>query len=375
MIEQIKSNLKVLVVTSWFPNKTRPNVAPFVFNFVKNLGESGATVSVMAPNSDGEEAITKREFMTIYRISKQLPLLSMLRLTEKLKPDIIHVHAPNFFSSNAIITAKLKAIPIVATVHRAEIDKVGGVVSRLRKIALSRINNIVAVSNYTKTLAINAGISEEMVTVIYNSCNETIFSHNDKDMARQKLQLPIDKKIILYVGNLVKEKGVDTLIESCKIINQRIQDFLVLIIGNGEDRGKLESLVASYGLGNHIRFLNWQEQTKLPDYYNAADIFTLPSLTEGHSVALLEAMASGLPVVASMVGGNKETVEDGYNGFLFESGRPEILASRLLTMLEDNNLRRQMSQRSSQIYIEKFSTKNQIERYLKLYQSILNRTR
>jgi glycosyltransferase involved in cell wall biosynthesis len=374
MTNQIRNELKVFVITSWFPNRNHPNTAPFVYNFVKNLGEYGAIVSVIVPSSYGDEEVTKNEFMTIYRIAKSFPFFSMLRLINKLKPDIIHVQAPNFFSSNAILVAKLKGIPIIATVHRAEIDRVGKVVHMLRKIALARFDKIVAVSNFTKTLAIRAGISESNVTVIYNSCDQSLYSTRDKAMARQRLQIPLDKKIMLYVGNLVKVKGVDILIECCKTILPKIQDFLLFIIGNGGDREKLESLVISRELAENIKFLGLLEPTKLPDYYNAADIFILPSLTEGHSVALLEAMASGLPVVASMVGGNKETVEDGINGFLFETGKADILAENLLKILTDNNLHELMSKRSSQIYSEKFSTKTQIEKYLKLYQSLLNRT-
>jgi glycosyltransferase involved in cell wall biosynthesis len=374
-MHEIKNPIKICVITSWFPSRTHPNLAPFVYNFVKNLGRSGVHVSVIVPNSDHDEKITEYEFMTIYRVAKVFPLFSILELINKLKPDIIHVHAPNFFSSNAIIVAKLKHIPIVATVHRAEIDKVSTLIHVFRKIALSKFNKIIAVSDFTKSLAMKTGISEDNVIVIYNSCDETLFLPGDKLRARQKIQLPLDKKIILYVGNLIKLKGVDVLIKSCKLLDSNTSDFLVLLVGNGEDREEFESLVNSYGLGENIKFLNWLEQKDLPDCYAAADIFVLPSLTEGHSVALLEAMSSRLPVIASMVGGNRETVEDGVNGFLFERGNSEVLAEKLKRMLANGGMCNQMALRSYETYLKKFSVKNQMEKYLKLYHSILIHSR
>ena len=361
---------KVCVVTSWFPTKNRPNLAPFVFNFAKNLGKCGVEVSVIIPNTDNGESITKLEFMTVYRVPKKLSMLSMLGLVKTITPDIIHVHAPNSFSSNAIVVAKLKGIPIVATVHRGEIDRASNVVRVFRKFALARFDKIIAVSVFTRSLALKAGARADYTSVIYNSCDEMIFSPSDKFAARQKLNLS-SKKIFLYVGNLIKIKGVYTLIEACKILSSTNKDFLLLVIGDGKERGKLESLVKSYDLDKNVQFLGWLPQNILPHYYNASDFFVLPSVIEGHSVALLEAMASGLPVIASKVGGNMETIVDGENGFLFETGDPRNLAENLLRLLTNDVLRVQMSQNSLSIYGKKFSTKIQMENYLKIYESLV----
>ncbi|HYL67316.1 MAG TPA: glycosyltransferase [Nitrosopumilaceae archaeon] len=372
-------NLSICIITSWFPNKKQPGFGTFIYLFAKSLAKFGVKVSLIVPLVGEEELVTSKDSITIYRIEGirkgKFFLFSMMRLVNQIKPDIMHVQAPDFFSSTAIIVAKLKNIPIIATVHRGELVALGKLMHLVRKFALPRFKKIIAVSEFSKSLALNAGADVNKVMIIYNSCDESLFSRRDKLMARQRLGLPINKKVILYVGNLVKIKGVYTLIESCRILYSRIPNFFVLVVGDGIERVKLESLVASYGLGENIKFLGYLEPTTLPLYYNAADTFVLPSFVEGHSVALLEAMASGLPVVASMVGGNKETIEDGFNGFLFEAGDSVILAEKLIKILTDDNLRERMSTSGSEIYHKKFSAEVQIQNFLNLYRSLLNCSR
>jgi glycosyltransferase involved in cell wall biosynthesis len=368
-------NLSICIITSWFPNQKQPVFGTFIYLFAKSLAKFGVKVSCIVPLVGEEEKVTSKDSITIYRIKGKFFLFSMMRLINQIKPDVIHVQAPDFFSSSSIVIAKLKNIPIISTVHRGELVAPEKLMRLVRKFAFPQFKQIIAVSEFSKSLALNAGADVNKVAIIYNSCDEDLFSQRDKLMARQKLGLPPNKKIILYVGNLVAIKGVYTLVESCRILHSWTDDFFVLIVGDGIERTKLESLVTSYGLGENIKFLGYLKPSNLPPYYNMADIFVLPSFVEGHSVALLEAMASGLPVVASRVGGNKETVEDEKNGFLFEVGDHAVLAEKLIKMLKDDDLREHMSEYCLKTYLEKFSTEVQIQNFLKLYRSILNHPR
>ncbi len=364
-------SLNVCIITSWFPNKKNPRYVPFVYLFGKSLAEVGFKVSFIVPLVGDDEPVTSKDGITIYRIKGKFYPFSMIKLVKRIMPDVIHVQAPDFFSSIAIIAAAIMKIPIIATVHRGELEDPAKLMSLVRKFAYPRFRKIVAVSEFTKSLTRKTGAKMNNVVVIYNSCNQQLFLPRDKLTARKNLGLPIDKKIILYVGNLVKIKGIYTLIESCRIICAKIPDSIILIVGDGIERTKVESLVTSYGLDNNIKFLKSLEPSKIPPYYNSADTFILPSFIEGHSVALLEAMSSGLPIVASMVGGNKETVEDGVNGFLFEAGCSDMLAQKTIKILTDDSVSRQMSLRSSEIYQKKFTTQIQIQSFVKLYRSLL----
>jgi glycosyltransferase involved in cell wall biosynthesis len=374
--------MDICVITSWFPSKNRPNLAPFVYNFIINLAKAGIKVYVITTNdrSKGKEGQNKEELIetmaesvTVYRVNGKLPVFSVLKLIKNIKPDVIHVHAPNLFSSVAIMISTLYHIPAIATVHRVEVDSVGKVWYIFRRYVLNKFYRIIAVSNFTKMLALNAGAHEDKISIVYNSCDETIFSPcQDKARIKAKYGISTERKVILYAGNLIKIKGVYTLIESLKTLYTRFPGFIAIIIGQGEEQEKLQSLVNEYGLANNIRFLGWLTQRELSEYYKAADIFVLPSETEGHSVALLEAMRSGLPIVASDVGGNSESIEDGLNGFLFNSGNHNALADKLVILLSDYNLREYMSSNSLKIYLEKFSTKIQIENYLRLYSELVS---
>jgi glycosyltransferase involved in cell wall biosynthesis len=368
----IVSQMNVCIVSSWIPSKKRPNFAPFVLEFAENLGRFGFKVSVISPLDDTDESITNEGLMTIYRVKGRFPILSMLGLMDKIKPDIIHVHAPNFFSCNAILVAKVRNIPIIATVHRAEVDTVGNPLFFFRKQALARFKRIIAVSNHTKCLALKAGVDASKITVIYNSCDEKFFFYGkDKDTVRKKHNFRTDDKIILFVGNLIRRKGVSFLIESLNLLRGTIPEFLAIIVGQGEELQNLKSMVSRYALNSHVKFYGRISKTELSELCAAADVFVLPSTSEGHSVALLEAMASGLPIVASDIEGNRESVEDGVNGLLFKTASTEKLAEKLAIVLTDQNLKQVMSIKSSETYLKKFSTKTQIDNHLKIYNSLI----
>jgi glycosyltransferase involved in cell wall biosynthesis len=162
-------------------------------------------------------------------------------------------------------------------------------------------------------------------------------------------------------------------VESLKLLRDKIPDFLALIVGEGEDLQNLKSMVNKYGLNRNVIFYGRISKTILSDLCALADVFVLPSTSEGHSVALLEAMASGLPIVTSDIEGNKESVEDGVNGLLFKNANREELAEKLAVVLTDQKLKQSMSAKSSEMYLKKFSTKIQIDNYLKIYSSLLKK--
>ena len=328
--------MKICIITSWFPTTEHPYLAPFVNNFIKNLGKSGVDVNLITVLTKGDKPLSKEDSITIYRINPKFPLFAILQIVNRIQPDIIHVHAPNFFGSYAIITAKLRRIPIIATVHRTEIIPVRNpVLHYLRRFALRRFDKIIAVSYFSKSLARNAGAKEDRISVIYNSSDESRFFVRDKLTCRKKFSLPTEKRIILFVGNFIRRKGIYTLIDSLRTVNTVIPDFLAILVGGGEEQPAIKSRILEYGLSEKVKLYGRVSEGNLPYLYNSADVFVLPSTMEGHSVALLEAMASGLPIVASDIEGNRESLEDGINGLLFQSGNEKDLSEKLVTVLND----------------------------------------
>ncbi|WP_148686646.1 glycosyltransferase family 4 protein [Candidatus Nitrosocosmicus hydrocola] len=366
--------IKLCLVSSWFPNNRNPNLAPFVLNFAKDLNNSGVDVYVISVTSSNEPQFQNVDGLKVFRVNPKFPLFSIYRLLSSIKPDIIHVHAPNYFGSMSIIPAKIKKIPILATVHRAEIDSVNFLLNILRKLVLRQFDKIVAVSQFSKSLAINAGGKEDQIIVIYNSCDERLFFPDSKTPSRKRLNLPLDKKIILFAGNLIKIKGIFVLINAIIDLKNR-SDFCVVIVGKGEEEDVVKKLIVEASISDKIHLMGWHPQELLPEFFKASDIFVLPSFTEGHSVAILESMASGIPVIATSVGGNLETIDNGVNGFLIPAGDHNYLSNKISNLLDSNKLLDFISKNAINTYSRRFRKQIQIEEHLKLYKTLLQQSK
>lgn len=149
---------------------------------------------------------------------------------------------------------------------------------------------------------------------------------------------------ILFAGRFTHQKGVDLLLKSLSLIKSNIPQSQVWLAGDGPERKKMEKLAGSLGSGSrfNIEFLGWKNRAELYDLYQRADVFVLPSRDEGMPNALLEAMASALPVVAMKVPGSEELVLDGQNGFLTDKEDEKALARALEKLISDPNLRIKM---------------------------------
>jgi len=157
------------------------------------------------------------------------------------------------------------------------------------------------------------------------------------------LQLNEVDRILLFVGRLKPIKGVEYLIKAMGLI-QREGNMRLMIVGEGDERQELEKLIAKLKLTANISFQGHVPHHAIPQYMAAADMFILPSLSEGFPVTFLEAMASGLPIIATKVRGMPEIIIEGENGFLVPPQDPGKLAEKILLLLNNSELRERMAQ-------------------------------
>jgi len=366
--------MNVCIVTTWFPSRRNPFSAPFVLAFARRIKKAGLEVEVITARDEGGQTFDLNSgeinSIPIYRINRRFPFLQMLDLVVRLNPDIIHVHAPNQFSGFAVVIGKLLRIPVVATIHRVEAQPVRNKYVRvMRRIVLSLCDRIIPVSKAIKLLAQNCGAEEDKTNVIYNSAVENIFRPRNKEDSRKSIHLFSDN-VILCVSGLVPRKGVRYLIQAMPLILKK-REAILLIVGNGPQKSTLQHLVKTLNLREKVLFASKLPTEKLALYYDAADVFVLPSLSEGHSVALLEAMASGLPIVATNIGGNNESIVNQVNGFLVPPKNSEELSKAIITILSDTKLRHDFSKKSLEIYDKNFSEKIQLTKYFSIYQELL----
>lgn len=171
---------------------------------------------------------------------------------------------------------------------------------------------------------------------------------------------------VLVLGRLVPEKGQALLLEAVAALRAAGRDVRLTVLGDGPDRGRLERLADRLGLRDVVHFGGAVPQTETAAWYQAADVFCLPSFAEGVPVVLMEAMATGLPVVTTRIAGIPELVEDGVSGRLVPPGRADLLASALAELADDPALRRRMGEAGRRAVCEEFDIRRSALRLLRI---------
>jgi glycosyltransferase involved in cell wall biosynthesis len=190
---------------------------------------------------------------------------------------------------------------------------------------------------------------------------------------RQELGLAADEFCIGCIGNLFPVKGHLTALEGMAEFSRQCRNWRLLLIGDGPERAKLESFLAGHPEWAHrVTFLGLSH--RVPELMRALDVYVLPSIAEGISNSLLEAMASGVPVVATATGGNPEVVVDGDSGLLFPVGDGARLAAHLLRLYDEAKLREDLSARARRRVNEEFSLESMVGRYARLYENLGRKT-
>jgi len=188
--------------------------------------------------------------------------------------------------------------------------------------------------------------------------------------ARKRLGLSDNenKKYILYVGSLLKVKGLENLIHTFHRILKTYSEVYLLLIGQGNYRGRLEALCKTLGIMDKVLFTGWVENNRLPDFYNAADVCVLPSLREGLGLVVVEALACGRPFIGSNVGGIPEVVGNFEAGLLVPPQDGEALTIALLKTFSNNSPPKMKRLKAEKCYDWKYISTNILRIYESLFQ-------
>lgn len=245
----------------------------------------------------------------------------------------------------------------------------GGTLTReLRRWILTRkTDRFIAVSSEMAQSLLAAGIARGKLALISNGIELTVPCNTDPGTLKNEVSGDSSRPVVLFVGRLVKEKGVDRLLKVWASLPGH-ERMLLLIVGDGPLREDLESQTKTLRLLASVRFVG--HQADVSKFYSIADLFVLPSKTEGMSNSLLEAMAAGLPVVASNVGGNKDVIEDKQSGFLVDWEDTAACVGILSNLLFDPNLRSGMGSAAHR-RVRAFDMRDVTDRYHDLYRAVL----
>ncbi len=176
------------------------------------------------------------------------------------------------------------------------------------------------------------------VAVSPNGVDLSRFQNLNREQSRKELGLTQNDFVIITVARLEKIKGIEYLIGAIRNFQFSIFNFQLLIVGDGKERKNLENLAQKLGVGDRVRFLGQVPNDKVPQILAAGDCFVLPSLKEGFGIVILEAMAAGLPVIATNVGGIPDIIQDGNNGILIEPANSQAIANAIKQIIGQKDL-------------------------------------
>jgi len=290
-------------------------------------------------------------------------------LTEKrISFDLIHAH----FLENGFIGAKLKGLynkPFVLTAHGGDVYKTpfkNSWYNALARYILREADQVITVSRFNAKILLSLGVSPCKLHVVPNGYNERLFKPMPMDVMRKRLGLPVSKKILLSVGNLVYVKGHIYLVEAMRFVLKERNDVILIIVGSGPLRENLERRVKKLGLNDKIMFVGGRPHEEIPLWMNACDMLILPSLCEGFPTVIPEAMACGKPVVASNVGGIPEILSSNELGILVPPKDPKSLAWAIIKAVNTKWNRDVILH-----YSKKYSWSKLVKSILQVYQRIL----
>lgn len=388
--------MKVLLATeSYWPNLD--GGAVFERNLVHGLGDLGHEVRVVAPAPDGKVRVQTDGRSEVHRTrsihvperfgshgarSSFFPGKIVRDLVSGFQPDVIHGHNHFFICLAAEKAARANGIPYVATYHNMpenSVDNLGplgklvpNLVDRIWKWDITFLNRAAFVTSPTQTaidylMAHGLAASHRPVS---NGVDVRKYRPEHSGAAlRHKYHLP-DKPIVLYLGRLDGEKQMDVWLKGAARIRKEI-DAHFLIGGRGAQTQKLKRLAAELRIAEHTTFAGVIPDEDMPAFYRLGTVFVISSPAELQSLVTLEAMASGLPVVAADAMALPELCKSGRNGYLFLPGDPRGLAQGVIRILQNPAMGKQMGAESRKIVEQNHDVADMPKHYEAVYQQVV----
>jgi len=328
--------MRLLMVSYDFP-PALGGIQTYAYELAQRLATPCDDFAVVAPEAAGAPSVDADLPFEVFRVNASfdsfpLRILPLLASTRRRFDATFHTQWHTAGAS--VLTRRLGDAPrVFAAAHGRELlfqpfnghAVLNKGFDRFRTWTLRHADAVFPVSTYTASLVRNMGVPPERIEVVHNGTDPTLFRPHDARPLRDALGLN-GHKVLMTIGRLVPRKGIDTVLHALPQVAHDVPDVQYLIGGHGPDRPRLEALTQDLGLEERVRFLGNIAPEALPRYYNASDVFVMPSRAEGPSVegfgiVFLEAGACGKPVVGARSGGIPDAVRDGETGLLI-AGAP-----------------------------------------------------
>jgi glycosyltransferase involved in cell wall biosynthesis len=304
------------------------------------------------------------------RKGKVDPLL-LARLVALLRRErILHTHLAHA-SIVGRVAAKLAGVRLITTTrHYAYWNKKRSLAHWMERRTAILNSNLIAISeNVKKYMIVEEKCRSDKIVVLHNAVDLGVFNSTDRAGSSGMT----NDFVIGSIGRLHPSKGYETLLRSMPCVKQSFPGARLTIVGTGREKDNLERLSAQLGVSSEVDFIGAKKPSEIPRLLKTLDLFVLASNWEGFGLAAVEAMASGLPVVATDVGGLPEIVEDRRTGFLVPPGEPRMLAEKVVHLLQNPDLRRQMGTQGRIRARALFSLEDMIKKLEAMYRDLLRR--
>lgn len=383
--------MRIMIVTDQYPPMVG-GVPSVTHGLAVDFAQRGHSVWVIAPSYGTQNMHSVEQGVHVYRYSSFewptyeglrvpfLPFLPVRKLLKKVDPDIIHIHSPVVLGTIAQLLAGGLRKPVIATNHYLPINLspslapdslIGKHFSNITYSYLVHFCNhceyVTAPTATALSLLYEHGL-QAPAQAISNGVDLKRFKPGERDEElRQRLKLPADQPIGLSMNRLSPEKRLDVLIDATAKTKSNVH---IAIAGTGPAEEDLRAQVAHLQMEDRVSFLGFIDEAELPALYRLADLFVIPSIAELQSLTTMEAMASGLPIIAANAYALSELVHPEENGFLFAPGNSEEMASYIDELARDETLRTRMGTKSLEL-ITKHDRQQVLNQWEELYRHLI----
>ena len=351
--------MKILMLTWEYPPRIVGGIARVVHDLSHRLIKDGHEVTVVTYKEGNVPDFEDDKGVKVYRIGNyminpnnfidwimQMNFNLVAKANEIIAKegnfDVIHAH--DWLVAYAAKTLKNSyGTPIVATIHATEAGRNSGIHDETQRyindtewMLTYEASEVIVNSNYMKSeLQRLFGLPFEKINVVPNGVKLNLYSGVERDYEFRRQYAADNEKIILFVGRLVYEKGIQHLIAAMPKILEKYHDSKLVIAGKGGMIDELKAQVNAMGISNKVYFTGYLNSKQVVKMYKCADVAVFPSTYEPFGIVALEGMLSGTPVVVSDVGGLNEIVQHGENGMKSYAGNPNSLADSIVSLLYD----------------------------------------
>lgn len=290
--------------------------------------------------------------------------LARRMLSEKYDAIETFTHHSNLIG---LPLAAAAGIPVRIASHHGRINRFPRWLERLHTLVVNSglVTCLAAVSEGVQAAAVAEGVNPAKIVTILNGVSAPPADQHARTGPRTLLGIPEDTPLVISVGRLSREKGHLFLIRSIPGVLEKYPDTRFLLVGDGALRPELEKEAETLDVSASVRFLG--VRTDVPELLAAADLFVLPSLSEGLPMALLEAMSMEVPVIATDVGGISRVVKDRQTGLLVPAGDPGAIVNSINELLGNGAKRAQLAASGKELVLQDYSLEKMCEKYERLF--------